>query len=162
MILLFSGFSRAGKDTTAKLLIQRYDYTRFALGDILKEICSEKTGIPIYNFHIDSLKDVKDSENGKSPRDYCIEEGNRLAEEDPEYLCKLLKKRIDSFLERHPRKHIVITDIRRKNEQHFFLDNYPENCHTVYIKRFSKPLFDNPLETEITENDCEYVINNSG
>jgi|AntRauTorckE6833_2_1112554.scaffolds.fasta_scaffold05264_5 adenylate kinase family enzyme len=158
-ILLFSGFSRSGKDTIAKILIQKYNYRRFALADILKEICSNKTGIPIYHFHIDSLKDNKD-ENCKSPRDYCIEEGNKLAIEDPNYLCKLLKKKIINYLQHDNNKNIVITDIRRKVEQNYFIKNFPNQTYTVYIYRFDKPLFDNELETEITKNDCKYLINN--
>lgn len=56
-ILGIAGRSRVGKDTLGKVLVDRFNFTRFAFGDILKEVCSEAFDLHIRTFN----DDVKDS-----------------------------------------------------------------------------------------------------
>lgn len=58
-IICFSGLAQAGKDTSAEVLTKKHGYTRVALADPLRELCSEVFHLP-YNTFLDP--DKKDSE----------------------------------------------------------------------------------------------------
>ena len=58
-IICFSGLAGVGKDTSAEVLTKKHGYTRIALADPLRELCSEVFKLP-YNTFLDP--DKKDSE----------------------------------------------------------------------------------------------------
>lgn len=58
-IVCFAGSKGAGKDEAASVLVKRYDFTRVALADPLRELCSKVFRIPYEQF---SDNDKKDSE----------------------------------------------------------------------------------------------------
>ena len=58
-IICFSGLKQAGKDSSAEVLIKKHGYTRVALADPLRELCSSVFHIP-YETFLDP--DKKDSE----------------------------------------------------------------------------------------------------
>lgn len=58
-IICFSGIKQAGKDSSAEVLIKKHGYTRVALADPLRELCSSVFKIP-YETFLDP--DKKDSE----------------------------------------------------------------------------------------------------
>jgi hypothetical protein len=57
MIISISGLAGSGKDTIGNILIRKHKFTRIAMADILKEMCSKVTKIALNYFHDVDLKD---------------------------------------------------------------------------------------------------------
>lgn len=57
MIISISGLAGSGKDTIGNVLIKRHKFTRIAMADILKELCSKITNLTLNYFHDVDLKD---------------------------------------------------------------------------------------------------------
>jgi len=56
-LIVFAGKKGSGKDSAAEALMERYKFTRIAMADPLKEMCSEVFKIPMINFHDRVLKE---------------------------------------------------------------------------------------------------------
>ena len=82
-IICFSGKKGVGKDTAAEVLVKRYGFTRIALADPLRELCSKVFHLPYEQFsdndkkdkeldqrvvldfhHIDKIRDIVENEWG--------------------------------------------------------------------------------------------------
>lgn len=57
MIISISGLAGSGKDEIAKILINRHNFTRIAMADVLKELCASVFRLPLETFHDVNLKD---------------------------------------------------------------------------------------------------------
>jgi hypothetical protein len=57
MIISISGLAGSGKDTIGNMLIKKHNFTRVAMADILKEMCSKVTKLALNYFHAVDLKD---------------------------------------------------------------------------------------------------------
>lgn len=57
MIIGVSGRARSGKDTIAKIMIDKFGFKKASFADPLKEFCSNAFEIPINYFYDDNLKD---------------------------------------------------------------------------------------------------------
>lgn len=58
MLYILSGWAGSGKDTCAKHLVDRYNYSSFAFADLLREVCSKIFDIPMEYFLNRELKDA--------------------------------------------------------------------------------------------------------
>lgn len=143
MIILLSGFAGSGKDTFADWLVENRGYKKYAFADELKKEVSEKMNIPLNYFYDRDLKD-KIIKDGKRPRDYLIEYGEKMRNEDINHWIKKIPTTDDK---------IVISDCRFPNEQKYF----PEAI-TIWIHRKVEKIFDN---TSVGPDDCMYVVYNN-
>ena len=57
MIIGVNGRARSGKDTIAKVMIDKFGFQKISFADPLKNICSDAFEIPLNYFHDDNLKD---------------------------------------------------------------------------------------------------------
>lgn len=57
MIICLSGLKRSGKDSAAEVMTSRYRFTKIALADPIRELCSEVFDIPLSVFVDDTLKE---------------------------------------------------------------------------------------------------------
>lgn len=106
LLLLLYGFSKAGKDTVAEILVQEHGFRRFAFADRVKEIAAEKVQVPLEWFHdVDKKSMVM---NGKTLRQYCIEIGEGGRSIDPECWGKAV---VDA-IQKEACDRIVISDWR--------------------------------------------------
>lgn len=57
MLVSLSGQKRSGKDTVADILVKQFKFTKIALADPLRDICSRVFNIPMSTFLDDELKE---------------------------------------------------------------------------------------------------------
>jgi hypothetical protein len=55
-IIILTGWSESGKDTVADILVDNYGFTKYAIADPLKDLCSELYGFP---------RELADTQEGK-------------------------------------------------------------------------------------------------
>ena len=94
IILLLYGFSKAGKDTVAELLVHEHGFRRFAFADRVKEIAAKQIQVPLEWFHDVNKKNTL--LHGKTLRQYCIEIGEGGRTVDPEFWGKQVVQAIQS------------------------------------------------------------------
>jgi adenylate kinase family enzyme len=95
MILLLSGWSGSGKDATASILIQKYDFQRLAFADILKEIVAKEFHFPVEWTRTEQGKQNILS-NGKTVRENLIQRGQEIRQEkgDPGFFARKIAQKI--------------------------------------------------------------------
>lgn len=57
MLISLSGQRRVGKDTVADILVSKFKFTKIALADPLRDLCSRVFNIPLETFLSDELKE---------------------------------------------------------------------------------------------------------
>lgn len=57
MLITLSGRARSGKDTTGDILVEKFNFTKIALADPLRSLCSKVFDIPLNTFLDDNLKE---------------------------------------------------------------------------------------------------------
>jgi hypothetical protein len=140
-LVLIHGHAGSGKDTIADYLVRKYDFTKYAYADPIKEFLSKNLGIPLNYFYDQELK-TKDlyeslklsSWKGWTPRKLLQFVGTNLFRNtmDEDFWVKVLAPRImdDPDLDK-----IVITDIRFENElypERFFNERHILQNATLY------------------------------
>lgn len=148
-IIIFAGKQYSGKDTIAKVLLEKMpDYRRFAMGDIIKLEYGKQKGLT-----------YDEIENNKSThRPGLIELGNWGRSQDPDYW---LKKVISQ-----PGK-IMVTDVRVQHEYEMFKAAGAKTIRVEASRETRASRGDLVGETDITEvgldhiTDWDYVIENN-
>jgi hypothetical protein len=107
MIILFLyGFSKAGKDTCAEILVKEHGFRRFAFADKVKEIAASNLGVPLEWFHdVNKKNSIVD---GKTLRQHCIEIGEGGRNLDAE----MWGKKVVEDIKQSTCSKIVISDWR--------------------------------------------------
>lgn len=153
-----SGFSKSGKDTIGKLMVDRLNFKRISFGDILKKDLDEYMKSSVYenlksnNINI-NLEDInflfpKTSEVKEILRPYMIWFGEEMKKRNGihHWTNRALEQIGDN-------KKVVITDVRRINELELFKSNREfHNRKIANKKEINLEL--NPIESE--NYDCEY------
>ncbi|HEX7324344.1 MAG TPA: hypothetical protein VF292_03180 [Rhodanobacteraceae bacterium] len=109
MLIGLCGFKRAGKDTVAAGLVERYGFVRIGFADALRREVEEIYGLTA----TDAEKDAP-MPDGRSYRDVLIEHGMRRRKEDPDYWVK----QASATLRARPvfDRGVVFSDCRFPNE----------------------------------------------
>jgi hypothetical protein len=114
LVILLTGIPNSGKDTVASILCDEFGFVRVAMGDILKEDVSKKTGIPLQYFHD---RDIKDSpfDNSKNYRTLLIDHAREARQVDNDiYVRQVMDKiRITQG------QRFVVSDWRYQSEELF-------------------------------------------
>lgn len=117
LIIFISGWSHAGKDAVAKILVESYDFQKFAFADPVKHQVSKNLSIPLEWCYDQSKKgDIVTSDPGKRTlRDILIHTAESAREEDPEIWGRTIGEKIQKSASRGKRR-FVISDWRMLEE----------------------------------------------
>ena len=140
MIIGLAGKKRSGKDTVADYLCREHNFTKYAFGDPVKNVCHHLLG-----FSFDQLygndKEKIDERIGMSPREAMQKIGTEFGREYIHTLFPSLNVdygqiwiyHFQKYLNENKGKNIVISDVRFENEldsivknggKVFFIDSY--------------------------------------
>lgn len=133
MLIAFTGYKGSGKDTSAKILIDKYNFTKYAFADPLKECCKNLFRLNEEQLN-GSLKETIDERWGISPRKiFQILGTNMIRDTLTDYFPEIkqfLEKKycIWSYLfklwyEENKHKNVVITDVRFPDEYDTIINN---------------------------------------
>ncbi len=174
VIFAFTGFKRAGKDTCANYLVDRYNFKRYAFADAMKEIA--KIIFKWTDNHVNGdLKEVIDESWGISPRRFLQYFGTelmqlRLGELSPKFESTTGRRVwVKGFVEHYKQevregssRNIVISDLRFPHEKQELEMSLPE-VKKVYI-RVDRGGVKSDLhvsELSILDIDTDYEIKNN-
>ena len=117
LIILISGWAHAGKDAVAKVLVESYDFQKFAFADPVKHQVSKDFSVPLeWCYDQKKKSEILDSDPGKrSLRDVLIHTAESAREEDPEIWGRMIGEKIQKSASRGKRK-FVISDWRMIEE----------------------------------------------
>lgn len=155
-IIMMSGWAGSGKDTTADYLVQNKGYIRMAFADALKDTVAKTRNIPRewMNTHEGKVRVV----NGKTVREYLIEDGQEAREKDPAVWVKVVAENIKTL----PNDScIVISDWRLPNE-YTILKELFDNVVRVRVNRFKEPPINDYTEIALDKEPFELVLENTG
>ena len=174
MIIGFLGKKGVGKDTSAKLLIDTYNFTRYAFGDPVKDVVKTMFCMDDEQLY-GSKKEEIDPRWNVSPRTLFQVIGTNFAQywlmlklpelEEKVKLKHFWVKRFEMWLENDSNKNkdIVITDVRFQHEV-----NTIKSKNGIIIKLInsnsskSKDVHISETETDvINKSDIDYVIDNN-
>lgn len=149
-IIIFSGKQFSGKDTVAKILLDRFkDFRRIGIADAIKMKFSKQIGV--------SVQEIE--ENKSKYRQDLIELGNWGRSQSPDYW-------LNSIIESEG--NIVVTDVRMAHELDVFKKNGAisvrvEADEDVRSKRGILTSSLDETETQLDNvKDWDFVINNNG
>lgn len=149
MLIGLCGFARAGKDTVAKGLVERYGFTRFAFADALRREVEEIYSVPSPG---DTRKDAK-LLDGFSYRDLLLKHGRERRTADPDYWIAALERAV---CQPPTPANIVVTDCRLAREIDWVREN---DGYLVWVHRF-----DLSSNGDDTERDwsaaCDVLLHN--
>jgi hypothetical protein len=166
LILLISGWSHAGKDSIAKLLVESYDFQKFAFADPIKHQVAKELSIPLESCYDQKKKsDVVSLDPGKRTlREILIHTAESARDEDPEIWGRVIGEKIQKSASRGKRK-FVISDWRFLEELWAVQKANPGACIVpLHVQRPSQLISPVPDATEYSLLGFPFwrVIQNSG
>jgi len=143
--IFLMGKQRAGKDTTADILVRKYGFKKYALAEGVYEVAKKYFGMK------------------EKDRRLLIDIGEKMREIKPTVWTEYTWKRI---LKDNPER-VVISDVRLRVEYVYLkkLGFIPVYIHAPQYIRTKRPGYNPEFENHRTENelnpkDGEYIINN--
>ena len=166
-IILITGKAEAGKSTMTDYITRTWfnDFVDFALADDLKDLTFEI--LKVFNVKINSVDDLYDPITKVKYRKYLQQIGTECCRKvfGDDFWCQMLVKRIEKAIENG--KVVIISDLRFKSEQEFFLDRFGGyDVKTVMVKnlvnenKLSSDEKKHQSESEFDKLEIDYVINN--
>lgn len=146
-IIILSGKQYSGKDTAAKILLEKLkDFKRIGLGDAIKLEYSEQTGL--------TLDEILKNKHLYRPD--LIALGNKRRSEDSDYWIKKVIAQSGN---------IIVPDVRVKHELEFFKNAFKIRVESDMEKRAQRGKLtssDDPTETALDDvKDWDAVIFNN-
>jgi hypothetical protein len=116
LILLISGWAHAGKDSVAKILVETYDFQKYAFADPIKQKVAEEEGIPLEWCYDQKRKaEALPSNPERTLREELIRVGEDARELDKEIWAKVIGEKIQKAVKKGKQK-FVISDWRMIEE----------------------------------------------
>ena len=116
LILLISGWAHAGKDSDAKILVETYDFQKYAFADPIKQKVAEDEGIPLEWCYDQKKKaEALPSNPERTLRDELIRVAEDARELDKEIWGRVIGEKISKAIKKGKRK-FVISDWRMVEE----------------------------------------------
>jgi dephospho-CoA kinase len=112
LILLLAGWAHSGKDTVAKVLVETYDFQKYAFADPVKQKVARDEEIPLEWCYDQKKKaEVLPSNPERTLRDELIRVGEEARELDKEVWAKVIGEKLQKAIHRGKTK-FVISDWR--------------------------------------------------
>ena len=115
ILLLLSGWSQSGKDSVAKILVESYDFQRFAFADPIKEDVANNHKIPLEWCHDQRKKAELLGDTGRTLREEIIRVAEAARQVDPGCWARKLSVHLQKEIKRGKNK-FVISDWRNLEE----------------------------------------------
>jgi len=175
MLLILIGSKQVGKDTFAKVLIDKYDFSRHAFADALKKellVTFEKPdaidGYSLVQFLVNPLfKEQEIPWLGITGRKLMQTWGNYRRKGNPLYWIATTITGINKELYSDPSTRVVVTDTRYENElaslKKWYSDYFPDK---IVVVKITRPGYegDNHISEELArkeELEVDYIIENN-
>ena len=158
MIVLLSGWSGAGKDAAAALLVDEMNFVRLAFADALKMIVSKAMDIPLNYFHDRELKDEIVPGYHLTPRQLLLDHAREARVSDPDIYSRQIVENIRRYPDRY-----VISDWRYRREYEFLKTELPgiRILRTRIVRPTVIPSAD-LTEHDLDNEKFDFTINNEG
>ena len=170
-IIGFLGGKHAGKDTAGNYLIEKFNYTKYAFGDPVKDICKTMFSLTDSQITDPTEKEMIDPRWGISPRTMFQRIGTEFGQIGLYKLFPELKGKVpyrtlwvklfEDWVKKNKSKMIVITDIRFEHEIKAIKEN---NGVIIKINRETEFNDNHISEIElktIDQNLIDYTIDNN-
>jgi hypothetical protein len=167
-LYLLSGWSGSGKDTVGRILVEKYNFQRFAFADVLKEMVAVEFGFPVEWAHTEAGKQTVIPETGKTVRQLLIQRGQELRTEkgDLGYFARGVATNIQNLMYRNnPAEGIVITDWRLPVEY----ETLNQCVHYPIVKvrvhrwgQYTSPVGDSETEHQLDTWTFDCIVQNLG
>lgn len=166
MIIGFVGLARAGKDSAAKTLIQKFGFTRVSFADPLKQIAYDIDPLIANDTHLAEVVDEQGWEIAKDEYPECRRFLQRIGTEG-------LRKNVDndfwvnlalSKMKNADEKNYVITDMRFLNEYEKVRDFATQGgalFSAWRIQRDGLSVMGHASELEMATIPTEYTVSNN-
>jgi hypothetical protein len=115
VLVLLAGWSQSGKDSVAKILVESYEFERFAFADPIKEEVATNHTIPLEWCHDQKKKAELLGSTGRTLREEIIRVAEEARRDDPGCWAKKLAQQIQKEIKRGHTK-FVISDWRNLEE----------------------------------------------
>jgi hypothetical protein len=116
IILLISGWAHAGKDSVAKILVETYDFQKYAFADPVKQKVAEDEGIPLEWCYDQKKKaEALPSNPQRTLREELIRVAEDARELDKDVWAKVIGEKIQKAIRKGKSK-FVISDWRMIQE----------------------------------------------
>jgi hypothetical protein len=164
MIIIFiRGFAGAGKDTLGKIFTERFGYMRIAFADLLKQMVSDKYGVPLALLHSQEGKLEICPQTGYTWRQILLNEASEQRLINPDIFASMCADAIEEANSEYDK--FVITDWRFPNEFRVVYDRFPTaQIRTILIQRKSQngvsPV-QHPSEYLLVDTIPDFIINNN-
>lgn len=138
------GYKGHGKDTAAEVLVRKYNFTRLAFADGVKNVCSEILHEPLWKFHDPEWKESLHAASGKTLRQWMQLMGTEVGRNiwGDVWVNWWRDEVVAKDLER-----VVVTDMRFWNE-FGMITNGPWDSMTLRIFNPTLPSPNDPHESE--------------
>ena len=108
LLILISGWAHAGKDSVAKILVETYDFQKYAFADPIKQKVAEEEGIPLEWCYDQKRKaEALPSNPERTLREELIRVGEDARELDKEVWAKVIGEKIQKCIKKGKRKFVV-------------------------------------------------------
>lgn len=108
LIVLISGWAHAGKDSIAKILVETYDFQKYAFADPIKQKVAEEEGIPLEWCYDQKRKaEALPSDPERTLREELIRVGEDARELDKEVWAKVIGEKIQRATKKGKMKFVV-------------------------------------------------------
>jgi hypothetical protein len=165
-VILLSGWSGSGKDTTGIILERIANCSLLAFADILKEIVAKEYGYPLCWAYSQQGKMRKVTSN-KTIRDLLVQRGQEIrGEQGSGYFAKLVAEKIKNLMSvKEPCSNIVITDWRLPIEMETLKEELNLPILKVRINRLDQsksPVKDSETESQLDNWKFDCILYNKG
>lgn len=164
MIHLLSGWSGSGKDATASILVEKYQFVRLAFADVLKNMIAEEYNFPVRWTTTEIGKQTM-LPCGKTVRQCLIQRGQEIRQErgDPGFFARQVAREIQQL---PPTQNIVISDWRFPIELETLQRELPDRqILQIRVQRQNQEaswVKDDFTEHQLDAWPFEYILQNSG
>jgi hypothetical protein len=165
-VILLSGWSGSGKDTTGILLERIANCSLLAFADVLKEMVAKEYGFPLFWAYSQQGK-LRRVSSGKTIRDLLVQRGQEIrGQQGSGYFAKIVAEKIKSLVEvKEPCSNIVITDWRLPIELETLKEELDIPILKVRVQRLDQtksPVADRETESQLDNWNFDCVLYNTG
>lgn len=165
LIILISGWSHAGKDSVAKILVESYDFQKVAFADPIKHQVAKDLAIPLeWCYDQERKASLLPNNPERTLREELIRVAESAREQDKQVWARAVGEKLQKAIQRGKRK-FVISDWRHLEEVWALQKAIPNACIVpICVERPSQLLSPVPDRTEYSLLGFPFwrVIRNNG